>query len=266
VTSPLAGHSGNLPAKGSDREPITCGHYAALYSRVLGEARRLLVYLPQGYDDGSEPYPALIQLDGEKETFCQTAMTAWYLAHMAERIPEAIVVAIENTDRARDMALGAGAERFLQFIADEFLPFIAANYRTNGFRVLYGQSASSVFACYAFLKRPQLFDACVLSSFGLSEQGCAFLTRDVLPALGPGGLRERALFAADGRVDPYDPAGTRASNGSRFLDALVQSPESRIVLKHETYGDEGHVPYPGLYDGLKWIYGLSRTISTEGAR
>jgi predicted alpha/beta superfamily hydrolase len=265
VTSPLAGPGSNAPARGSDRVPITCGHYAALHSQVLGEARRLLVYLPQGYDDGSETYPTLIQLDGETETFCQAAMTAWYLAHMAERIPEAIVVAIENTDRARDMALGAGAERFLQFIADEFLPFIAANYRTNGFRVLYGQSASSVFACYAFLKRARLFDACVLSSFGLSEQGRAFL-KDVLPALGPGGFRERALFAANGQVDPYDPAGTRASNGLRFLDALAQSPESRIVLRYETYRDEGHVPYPSLYDGLKWIYGLSRDIPTEGAR
>jgi predicted alpha/beta superfamily hydrolase len=266
LTSPRAGCSGDWRTQGSDRAPITCGHYAVLCSQVLGEARRLLVYLPQGYDDGSEPYPALIHLDGDKEVFCQTAMATWYLAHMAERIPSHIVVAIEHTDRARDTALGAGAERFLQFVAAELLPFTAANYRTSGSHILCGQSASSVFACYAFLKQPRLFDACVLSSFGLSDRAYAFFTRDLLPTLSLAGLQERALFAANGQVDPYDPSGARASDGLRFLDALAHVAGNSIVQRHETYGDEGHVPYPSLYDGLKWIYSLSRTVSTEGAQ
>jgi predicted alpha/beta superfamily hydrolase len=240
---------------GTDREPITYGHCSVLVSKVLGEARTLLVYLPKGYDDSSKQYPVLIKLDGSKEVFYQTSMAVWYLANVAERIPDHIVVAIENTDRSRDMAVDGGAGKFLQFIEQELFPFVRAQYRTSNFAILCGQSASSMFACYAFLKRPQLFDAYVFSSFGFSDQGYKAFKNGLLPELSLTGLHKRTLFVANAQADPYDPEGARARNGLRFLDALTQVAGSNIFLKHEIYSDEGHVPYPSLYDGLKWIYG-----------
>lgn len=240
--------------QGGDREPVSCGHYAIIDSRVLGETRRLLVYLPQSYDRGAERYPVLIQLDGYKEVFYQSAMVVWYLANMAERIPEHIVVAIENTDRGRDMALDRGADAFLQFIEHELVPYLEANYRTSGRRILYGLSASSVFACYAFLKRPRLFEACVLSSFGLGDRDGAFLD-GLLPGLRRTEPPPRYLFVANPQADAYDPQGVRAGGARRFVDALSSAAAGHITLQSKTYAEEGHVPYPSLYDGLKWLYG-----------
>jgi predicted alpha/beta superfamily hydrolase len=243
-----------VPAAGGGREPIACGHYATLTSAVLGEARRLLVSLPGSGDGGAGSHPLLIQLDAEREVYCHASMAVWYLAQAAERVPEHIVVGIENTDRGRDMALDRGAASFLQFIERELLPFVEANYRTNDLCILSGQSASSVFACYAFLERPELFDACILGSFGLSNSGQAWFSDGLLSGLSWAGLPTRYLFIANGGSDPYDPDGARTRNGAKFADALAERAGGRLAVRQELYAGEGHVPYASLYDGLKWFY------------
>lgn len=65
----LAGDAGAalLPAQ-KDGDPVTIGTWRTMRSEVLGEERRLLVRLPDGYERSTERYPLLITLSGQQVT------------------------------------------------------------------------------------------------------------------------------------------------------------------------------------------------------
>jgi predicted alpha/beta superfamily hydrolase/peptidoglycan/xylan/chitin deacetylase (PgdA/CDA1 family) len=233
---------------------VTCGNYRTIQSKVLGESRTLLIRLPADYRQSDKKYPVLYKLDGDKDVFLQAVSTVNYLADMTGKAPDHIVVGIENTDRNRDMALDGGAGNFLQFLETELIPFIAANYRTNGFKIVAGQSSSAVFAGYAFLKRPAAFDAYILSSFGLHKEDLAALFEKELKSQEWAKVGSRYVFVANGGRDAYDPDGSIAKRGARFLELLRRAAPSPVRITSRVYGEEGHVPFPSLYDGLKWIY------------
>ena len=239
----------NRPADG---EVVPGGTYRRIHSAVLHEDRTLLVRLPGHYGTTDKKFPVLYKLDGAKTIFLQTAGTIEYLADW-ELTPDHIVVAIENTDRNRDMMPERGAADFVRFLKEELIPFVDTNYRTNGFRVLCGQSLSSVFALYASLREPGTFDGYVLSSFGLSEAWLSLFEKELERSSRPG-LQKRYLYVANGRLDSYDPDGARARNGLRFIDSLRKSGAPGLRFKYRIYEDEGHVPFPTIYDALRWIY------------
>jgi enterochelin esterase-like enzyme len=171
--------SGVLLAQ-ADNAALTYGNYRKIHSKVLGEDRTLLIRLPADYDKSGKAYPVLYKLDGDKEISLQTFSTLDYLVDMTDKVPDHIVVGIENTDRTRDMNPDRGAVNFIQFIKTELILFIDKNYRTSGFKILGGESASSMFALYSFLKEPALFDAYLLSSFGLyNESQAAYFTNEL---------------------------------------------------------------------------------------
>jgi hypothetical protein len=78
-------------------------------------------------------------------------------------MPEALVVAVTNTNRERDMPIpqeygkGRGEDNFLAFLADELIPAIEQRYRTQSLRVLIGHSQGGLFAYYALTARPAAF-------------------------------------------------------------------------------------------------------------
>lgn len=136
--------------------PVTGGLSRTLHSRILGEDRSVLIRLPAGYDDsdGSKVYPVLYQLDGEEAAFLRTVSAIDYLVNMTNRVPDYVVVGITNTNRHRDMDPAQRADRFLEFIKTELIPWVDGNYRTSGLRLLCGMSASSVFAVHSLLQEP----------------------------------------------------------------------------------------------------------------
>jgi hypothetical protein len=244
----------------TDNSPITCGNYRKIHSKILDEDRTLLVHLPEDYDKSNKKYTVIYKLDGEKGVFLQTFSAAYYLFDMTENTPDAIIIGIENTDRNRDMGPDHKADNFIQFLKDELIPFVDQNYRTNSLRILCGQSYSALFALYSFLKQPALFDAYILSSFGLYNDGLAALFESALkknPDIKKVG--KKYIFVAQGKHDTYDPDGSIAKRGERFLESLKQIVSASVLLKSKYYDDEGHVPFPSLYDGLKWIYSCNRT-------
>ncbi len=249
--------TGSLFAQ-SDNASVTCGSYLKIHSVVLGEDRTLLIRLPEDYSKSDKAYPVLYKLDGEKGNFLQAFAAAYYLFDMTGNAPDHIIIGIENTDRNRDMGVDAGANNFIQFIQSELIPFIGKNYRTNGFSILCGQSSSAVFALYSFLKQPDLFDAYILGSFGLYSEGLALLFEnelkksDELKTVG-----EKFIFVVNGKQDSYDPDGTITKRGDQFLELLKQTVPVSVMLNCKVYAEEGHVPYPTIYDGLKWIYQYS---------
>ncbi len=150
-------------------EPIVIGSRHSVQSHVLGEARPFWVYMPAGYDASDDVYPVVYLLDGNAH-FHHTTGVAQFLAAQG-RMPDVIVVAIPNTDRARDLTprmwtdttsafpTAGGADDFLRFLREELIPHIDGAYRTAPYRILIGHSFGGLFTTYALLTQPDLFQA-----------------------------------------------------------------------------------------------------------
>ncbi len=165
---------GVLMAPGAKSEPIVVGELETLASEVLDEERTLWISLPAGYNASTTSYPVLYLLDA-RTRFHHTTGTVATLSRIGQ-IPEMIVVGVQNTDRTRDLtppwtqpeppedraqviAAGGGADDFLRFLREELIPHVESKYRTAPFRILSGHSFGGLFAVYALIQDPDLFDA-----------------------------------------------------------------------------------------------------------
>ena len=142
---------------------------------------KLYIGLPASYAEHPERrYPVVLVTDGYW-SFSGLAATVAGLAY-GKHIPESLVVGIsyegENLDygklRAMDMWHGTlhgyyegegHSERFLNMIETQVLPLLEGEYRADpGHRYLLGSSAGGLFALYAMLSKPQLFQGYVADS------------------------------------------------------------------------------------------------------
>jgi hypothetical protein len=182
---------------------IPGGERVSLPSKVLGEERTLLVSVPDGYAASKVRYPVLYLTDAETQ-FTHTSATAAFLARTGF-MPGVIVVGIVNTDRNRDLtpsrdpqfATSGGADRFLDFLETELVPFVEARYRTAPYRIYAGHSAGGNFAFHAMRTRPGLFQGVIAVSPWLvwdKRKGLAPLTA----FLAGDGVKTRALFFTSG--------------------------------------------------------------------
>jgi predicted alpha/beta superfamily hydrolase len=139
-------------------------------SAVLNEERIVTVQLPKSYQaDPDKVYPAIYRLDGAGNIPLISAVMDRLQNN--NRAPEVIIVAIENTNRLRDLyptvnkepqgpvGEGGGAAKFLAFIEQELMPLINKNYRTCNYNVIAGASAAGVFSLYTMQANPELFQA-----------------------------------------------------------------------------------------------------------
>jgi predicted alpha/beta superfamily hydrolase len=171
-------------------ESLVTAERITLHSTVLGEERKVVVRLPEGYDTSETRYPVLYLLDGEF-FFQQAAAAVQFLSENAyvdyaainQPIPKLIVVGIVNVDRNRDFTpthapvqgqsrfpTSGEAEEFLDFLETELIPLIDGRYRTHQYRILSGWSLGGLLTVHAFLDRPGLFSA-YLAISGSSPKG-----------------------------------------------------------------------------------------------
>lgn len=111
-------------------------------SRILGDARRVIVYIPPGYrDDGS--YPMAVFEDGALMVNTGEAprVLDWLISHQA--IEPIVAVFVEPKSRAEDSRRGAPMQRF---VTDELLPWMAGRCSVTkdaGKRAIIGVSAGA---------------------------------------------------------------------------------------------------------------------------
>ena len=244
--------------------PIPVGERLPIPSKVLGEERTLLVSLPDTYARSKARYPVLYLTDAESQ-FTHARATVNFLAR-AGALPEMIVVGVVNTDRTRDLTpthadvtedgrttpapTSGGADRFLEFLEKELVPWTDATYRTAPFRVLAGTSAGGLFALHAMRERPALFQAIVASSPWLVwDEGKEL--KALRSFLATDAARVRVLYFSLGNEGP----AMRAS-----LDALAAALEARPrgALRWATarYPQESHASavLRSYYDGLRFVF------------
>jgi len=240
-------------------QEIYIGFRDTIESSVMEETRSLMIGLPESYDSSQKNYPVVYRLDGDRDLFFETMGIIHRLTYMEELMPEVIVVTIENTDRVRDMMpvqtgffqREPGAERFREFIELELFPHISSSYRVTDERILCGQSLSSIFTLYCLLTDPGLFDSYIAGSAGFP--GCESYFMELTRARLATGQEEPAkVFITYGEKDPLDPDGVMGRQLADFTELLVS--DENIHCRYKSYPEEGHVPFQGLYHGLKFIY------------
>lgn len=152
--------------------PLTIGQTFTLASKVLGETRRINVYLPPGYADSATlRLPVLYMPDGGlQEDFLHVAGLVQVSVGNGTMRPF-ILVGIENTARRRDLTgpttnpddrkiapRVGGSAAFRQFIRTELMPDIKQHYRTTAETAIVGESLAGLFVVETLLLEPDLFD------------------------------------------------------------------------------------------------------------
>lgn len=152
-------------------KPIVIGETFELPSAVLGETRRLNVWLPAGYGQGEARFPVLYLLDGgvDEDFHHISGLAAISSAYGLTR--EFIVVGVESGPRRRALMTfpstepddlkaipqNGAAATFRTHLAEEVVPWIEANYRASPERVLMGESLAGLFVVETLLRQPELF-------------------------------------------------------------------------------------------------------------
>jgi predicted alpha/beta superfamily hydrolase len=162
-----------------------------IQSSVNHAMYRLFIATPADYATSGKTYPVVYMLDADYSF----ALTRNVVQHFVERgkLPEMILVAIGYpgaaddmevyyANRKRDYTPGAaltvgyspndkdghngqgGADAFRSFIADEVIPFVAANFPASNDRTFIGHSYGGLFGTYVLLTQPEMFGRYVIIS------------------------------------------------------------------------------------------------------
>ena len=220
-------------------------------SKILGETRTINIALPRSFaDTGPERrYPVAVVLDGEYDLPETEAVAAKLAA--AGQIPEMVLVAVENTDRLRDLtppglsvsgsSASEGGDRFLDFIERELLPEVDRQFRGAAPRTLIGHSSGGIIATYAAATRPAWQ---------------VIVALDTPMHLQQNWLAERMLEAATANSRPplrYVSLEARFAWPDAGWDALVAAAPPTWRLYRETLARESHesMVMLGTYLGLR---------------
>lgn len=241
--------------------PLVIGHALTLHSAILDEDRELLIYLPADYEKNEQPLPVIYLFDG-RSSFGHTTATVDLLVVNA-RMPRSMVVGISNTDRSRDFTAVAtegrssgGADRFLEFVSSELIPFIEGSFRTAPHRTVIGHSLGGLFVMHALVERPDLFDAVMAISPAVTNDervgdGSQPISRRMKSV-----LAERKSWPLSLYVTMSDDEDARwTTDLEPILETLRDSvPESfRWEFRQMTGEDHGTTVLGSTYHGLRFI-------------
>lgn len=241
----------------------------SIKSELLKEEREYRIHLPANFDNKKE-YPVLYMLDGE-ESFSYATGVIDHLSSSG-KIPELIMVSIMSTNRERDYtptkvthdAEGTpqpwfhetgGADTFLKFLKMELIPDIELKYSTSNERILFGHSASGLFAAYAFLSDPDFIDNFILSDPSLWWDGEVLIKWISDEKLKNKNLLNRIYIAtAHHKNDAEDNYIIRSQ--LNFVRAIFNSYPNELKMENKYYKDENHssIGLKALYDGLSFIF------------
>jgi predicted alpha/beta superfamily hydrolase len=262
LTSAMLGVALIAPAQESG---ITLGKRESIQSKVLGEKRDILLSVPR---QTKPNMPLLIVLDGEWN-FTKVAVIVDHLTSNG-RLPPMVVAGVVNTNRGRDLSptfegaeFAAGpSDKFLSFLADELIPQLTSEYSLGKFHILAGHSNAGMFSLYAFIRRPEVFQANIAlsPSFGPDDRFVALLGR----AIAKTGNGQRFVFIGAGGDEEAD-----ISVGAlRFAKTFEGSPNAGVEWHYEVFPGETHgtVGLRAFYRGLELLAQADPHISYGPAR
>lgn len=259
--------------KSQDVGQIIIGTKHILRSDILNEDREYWVSLPESYsieESSYKKYPLLIVLDGNIHFKAISGMVNYMSsdAYRSWKIPEMIVVGIQNVDRSRDYTPdkivtvrennSGGGESFLSFLKDELIPEMDQKYRTEPYRILFGHSLGGLLATHAYMKEETPFNAFIAvdPSLGTWDEETMDKKLDVVTNRS----FERFIYIATANWGKRN-IGNR-NRHVRLYEALNSKCEGEFPAKLEYFENENHgsIPPIAFYNGISTIfegYGIS---------
>lgn len=263
-----------LPLTMRSQEDICIGTSHTLYSSVLHENRDYWVHLPDGYkQDTTQSYPVIYLLDGASFFHSLVGISKTFTTVKGKHLPESIIVGVLSTYRTRDLTptasaagrngkitsgtvpQGGGSETFNRFLTGELRSVINSTYRTNGENMLIGHSYGGLFTLYIFFYHTELFDRYLAVDPSLWwDKGKLVQEADSL--VKSKDFTGKSLYigiATKKRTDRVDIYLDRVN----YILSEVFPQAKNLRFFSKSFPDENHgtVAIPGIYDGIKQIYG-----------
>lgn len=244
------------------KAPFVLGVVDTVHSTILQEKRVLNIYLPAGYHpDSAARYPVIYLLDGSAdEDFIHVAGLVQFCNFpWVNILPPSIVVGIANTQRRRDLTLptsiardkkdypeSGGSAAFIRFIETELQPYIEQQYKTNGTKMLIGQSLGGLLATEILFTQPQLFTHYCIVSPSLWWDNQSLLKRKAA-VLQAGAQRPQKIFIAVGKEGPIMEGDAR-----RLYQLLKTGSGNQRNLQWMYYGKMNHanILHQAVYDAF----------------
>ncbi len=259
---------------------ISIGIKDSLHSEILNENREIWIYQPANLLPG-EKCPVVYLLDGGWHFHSVTGMIDNLIDNSL--VPNMIVIAILNTDRARDLTpthsmkqtdgtdrddfkTTGGAEDFTRFIEKELMPYVESKYPVAPYKMLIGHSFGGLFAMNTLVYRPQLFNAYVAidpsmwwDNRNLLQKMDSALTHGKYPG------RILHLSIANTMTKGMDTlrVAQDTSSANKHIRSILElakltskSNKNGLVSRWKYYDqdDHGSVPFIAEYDAFRFIF------------
>lgn len=128
-------------------------------SSVPGNSRKIMLYLPNGYEKSGLDYPVVLFHDGLEFLSLANANNILDYLISREMITPLIAVFVPPVEREKEYT-GTGKDAYRQFIAEELMPAIDQNYRTRKDpheRAMVGISNGGNIALFIGINNPDIF-------------------------------------------------------------------------------------------------------------
>ena len=255
-----------------DSESIIIGQKRIVYSNLLNENRKIWVYTPEitsQHVDSAKRYPVLYLLDGDAHFFS----TVGIIQQLSQAngngvLPEVIVVAIENTNRFRDHVPASDLAKrnpFVDFLANELIPYIDANYKTSSYKMLVGHSLGGLTAIDILTHSAELFNAYIAIDPSMWYNNEKFL-KNAMAQFPKQRMNGKRLFIGTANTMPEGMTLSKLKNDKSFetqhirsifkLDEFLKTNTNGLYYAQKYYEKERHNTLPLLsqYDGLRFIF------------
>jgi predicted alpha/beta superfamily hydrolase len=264
---------GIYQVKSQEVEQIVIGTKHLLHSNILNEDREYWISLPDSYHDEESSYkryPLLIVLDGNVHFKSVSGMVNYMSSSLYRnrKIPEMIVVAIQNVNRRRDYTPDkvitvrenntGGGDRFLSFLEDELLPELDQKFRTESYRILFGHSLGGLLATHAYMKEKTLFNSFIAVDPSLGTWDSETMDKK-LDSLTEQSF-ERFIYIATANWGKRNIRNR--DRHVRLYESLNSKCKGELPAKLEYFENEDHssVPIIAFHNGISAIfegYGIS---------
>ena len=260
------------------QEKLENGEVLKLNSKILNEERTIWIHLPKSYNDTKikpAKYPVIYLLDADINFGYFTGMTDFLSRYPYANMPESIVVAIQNTDRTRDLTptkssktspnnpkvtlfeTSGGANQFLKFINEELKTSIQSKYRTTDFEILVGHSFGGLFAIHTLLTQPESFNAYIANDPSLWWDNQVLVKNLEIKLNKKENLGKNiTLFLSEANNEEENKKwDSDMTSAIKKFNTLMQA-QKQIDFKANYYPTENHgtVSYLVNFDGMKYIF------------
>jgi predicted alpha/beta superfamily hydrolase len=221
--------------------PNVVGISHTINSNVLKEDRKIQVYLPKDYVSSNKTYPVIYLLDGQR--FFLYGASLYQTFSEFNLSPDFITVGITNVQAKRMNTFSARAKDFGEFLQNEVISLIDANYRTSNKRLLFGWAYGGGFGLETVMSKPNLFDGYILSSpFPISskmERFKEFIKKH-------NSLSTFIYFVSDAKE-------FGVKEGTEELNTFLSNNQTNLRWKFKVLSGEEHLStvYPALFHGLQ---------------